>query len=66
MIKLNLREIMWARNVSGVQLHEATGVSQAKISEMIRGKRTNVTLDTIERICLFLDCTIDELVEIRK
>ena len=57
---------MWARNVSGVQLHEATGVSQAKISEMIRGKRTNVTLDTIERICLFLDCTIDELVEIRK
>ena len=66
MIKINLRELLWERNVSGIQLHNATGISQAKISEMIRGKRTNVTLDTIERICLFLNCKIDDLVEICK
>lgn len=66
MIKINLRELLWERNVSGIQLHRATGISQAKISEIIRGKRTNVTLDTIERICLFLDCKINELVEIKK
>lgn len=66
MIKINLRELLWEHNVSGIQLHRATGISQAKISEIIRGKRTNVTLDTIERICLFLDCKINELVEIKK
>jgi len=57
---------MWERNVSGLKLHQETGISQAKISEMIRGKRTNVTLDTIERICLYLDCPIEELVVITK
>ena len=52
--------------MSGVELHKATGISQAKISEIIRGKRTNITLDTVEKICLFLDCKISDLVEITK
>lgn len=64
MIKINLRELLWQKNVSGIELHKATGISQSKISEIIRGKRVNITLDTIERICLFLNCKIEELVEI--
>ena len=66
MITIKLRELLWQRNVSGVELHKATGISQAKISEIIRGKRTNITLDTVEKICLFLDCKISDLVEITK
>ena len=53
MITIKLRELLWQKNVSGVELHKATGISQAKISEIIRGKRTNITLDTVEKICLF-------------
>lgn len=66
MITIKLRELLWQRNVSGVELHRATGISQAKISEIIRGKRTNITLDTVEKICLFLDCKISDLIEISK
>ncbi len=66
MIKIRLRELLWEHNISSIQLHKATGISQAKISEIIRGKRTNITLDTVERICLFLGCKIDELIEISK
>ncbi len=66
MIKIRLREMLWEHNISSIQLHKATGISQSKISEIIRGKRTNITLDTVERICLFLDCKIDELIEISK
>ena len=64
MNKIKLRELLWKKNVSGIELHKATGISQSKISEIIRGKRVNITLDTIERICLFLNCKIEELVEI--
>ena len=53
MITIKLRDLLWQKNVSGVELHKATGTSQAKISEIIRGKRTNITLDTVEKICLF-------------
>lgn len=66
MIKIKLRELLWKKDKTGVELHNATGISQAKISEIIRGKRTNITLDTVERICLFLDCKISELIEISK
>lgn len=66
MITIKLRDLLWQRNVSGVELHKATGISQAKISEIIRGKRTNITLDTVEKICLFLDCKISDLIEITK
>lgn len=66
MITIRLRELLWEKNISGIELHKATGISQSKISEIIRGKRTNITLDTIERICIFLDCKINELVEISK
>jgi DNA-binding Xre family transcriptional regulator len=64
MINIKLRELLWERNVSGFELHKATGISQSKISEIVRGKRKNITLDTIERICLFLNCKINDLVEI--
>ena len=57
---------MWEKDISGIELHKATGISQSKISEIIRGKRVNMTLDTVERICLFLDCKIQDLVEICK
>ncbi len=66
MIKIKLRELLCEKDKTGVELHNATGISQAKISEIIRGKRTNITLDTVERICLFLDCKISELIEISK
>ncbi len=66
MITIKLRDLLWQKNVSGVELHKATGISQAKISEIIRGKRTNITLDTVEKICLFLDCKISDLIEITK
>lgn len=66
MITIKLRELLGQKNVSGVELHKVTGISQAKISEIIRGKRTNITLGTVEKICLFLDCKISDLIEITK
>ncbi len=66
MITIRLRELLWEKNISGMELHKATGISRAKISEIIRGKRTNITLDTVEKICLYLDCKIEQLISITK
>ena len=66
MIMIKLRELLWDKDISGKELHLATGISQAKISEIIRGKRTNITLETVEKICLFLKCEIQDLIEIKE
>lgn len=65
MIRIKLRELLWDRDISSLELHRATGISQSKISEIIRGKRTNVTLETVEKICVFLKCNIQDLIEIK-
>ena len=66
MIRLKLRELLWEKDITAVKLHQETGIGKSKISEMVRGKRTNVTLDTIDRICVYLNCKIEDLVEIIK
>ena len=63
MIKINLRQIMWDKNVTAVAIHKATGISQSIISEIIRSKRVNVGLDIINKLCIFLECDISELLE---
>ncbi len=65
MIRIKLRELLWERDISGLELHKATGISQSKISEIIRGKRTNITLETVEKICIYLKCNIQDLIEIK-
>ena len=65
MIRIKLRELLWERDISGLELHKATGISQSKISEIIRGKRTNITLETVEKICIYLKCSIQDLIEIK-
>lgn len=53
MIVIKHRELLWDMGISGKELHLATGISQTKISEIIRGKRTNVTLETVEKFACF-------------
>ncbi len=45
-------------------LHEKTGISWDVIRKFKKGE--SVSLSTIERICLLLDCRIEEIVEIKK
>ena len=63
MIKIKLRQLLWDRNVTAVAVHRATGISQSIISEIIHNKRVNVGLDIINKLCIFLECDINDLLE---
>lgn len=45
-------------------LHEELGISKDTIAKFKKGE--SVSLSTIERICLDLDCRIEDIVEIKK
>jgi DNA-binding Xre family transcriptional regulator len=45
-------------------LHETTGVSWDVIRKFKKGE--SVSLSTIERICIALDCNIENIVQIKK
>ena len=63
MIKIKLREVLWEKNMSAAEINRLTGLNKANLSNIIRGKHTNVGLDTIDIICKCTGCTLQELLE---
>ncbi len=63
MIKIKLRQLLWDREETATAVHKATGISQSILSDIVRGKRTNVGLDIINKLCVYLDCDINDILE---
>ena len=63
MIKIKLRQLLWDRDVTAPSVHHATGISQSILSDIVRGKRTNVGLDIINKLCVYLECDINDILE---
>ena len=66
MIKIKLRELMWEKNISAVEIQKKTGIHATTISKIINGKHTNFGLDTVEKLCFVLNCNIEDLIQIIK
>ena len=66
MIKLRLRELMWDKNISAVEIQKETGIHATTISKIINGKHKNIGLDTIDKLCTVLDCKIQDLISFER
>ncbi|MGM0582933.1 MAG: helix-turn-helix domain-containing protein [Bacteroidota bacterium] len=66
MIKCNLSRIMGEQKVNIQDVHEGTGLNRNTISNLYHEKVSRIDFDTIEKICLFLDCKIGELFEVKR
>jgi putative transcriptional regulator len=66
-VEVKLLEMMGKRKIRTIQeLHEMTGISRTVISDLINENKRSIRLETIEKLCLALDCEIGELIEIKK
>ncbi|MCD8025263.1 MAG: helix-turn-helix transcriptional regulator [Candidatus Gastranaerophilales bacterium] len=61
MIKIMLKELMWERNLSAVDIQKQTGIHATTISKIINGKHKNCGLDTVDKLCSVLNCKIQDL-----
>lgn len=62
MIKIHLRELMWEKNISAVQIQKETGIHATTVSRIINGKQQNLGLETLDKLCTVLDCKIQDLI----
>ena len=62
MIKIDLRELMWEKNISAVQIQKETGIHATTVSRIINGKQQNLGLETLDKLCTVLDCKIQDLI----
>lgn len=58
-----LWKLLIDKNMKKKELGEAAGISNTLIAKL--GKNENVTVDSLERICLALNCNIEDILEVR-
>ena len=57
-----LFRLLLERDITKTQLREAVGFSSATLAKMSKGKY--ISLETVENICKYLDCKIEDVIEI--
>lgn len=57
-----LFKLLIERNMTKTQLREAIGFSSATLAKMSKGEY--ISLEIIESICQYLDCKIEDVIEI--
>ena len=64
MISYNpLFRLLLERDMTKTQLREAVGFSPATLAKMSKGEY--VSLETIENICKYLNCRVEDVIEIQ-
>lgn len=63
MIRCNLSRILGERKLKVSDVERETGLHRHKIAALYKETAKKVDLDTIDKVCQFLDCTVGELFE---
>ncbi len=66
MIKIKLHELIWQNNVKGYEVAQATNLTPATISKIVRGENVDVKLSTINKLCNYFNCNLTDILEYSK
>lgn len=58
-----LFRLLLERDMTKTQLREVVGFSSATLAKMSKGEY--ISLETVENICKYLDCKIEDVIEIK-
>lgn len=64
MIKVKLKKILREKGKTMTWLHEQTGISKNTLSLMANNSSKGIQFDTLEKICITMDITPNDLIEI--
>jgi putative transcriptional regulator len=65
-IVVNLDVMLAKRKMRSKELAEKIGITEANLSLLKSGKVKGVRFETLERICVALDCQPGDLLELRR
>ena len=64
MIKCHLSRILGEKKLKISDVANATGINRGTITRLYKETAIRVEFEVLERLCLFLECDISELIEI--
>ena len=66
MVKINLEKLMKNKNISRYKLQQLTNWNYKRINSIYFSKVAYLTLEEMQMLCYIFDCTIDELITVKK
>lgn len=61
--EIKLLEMMARKNVRQIkELSRMTGITEKVISDILKGNKQGLRLDTIAKLCTALECKVNELI----
>ena len=65
-IKIKLDEMLEKRGITLYRLAKDTGIAYENLRKMKNGQATRIYLDTIEKLCIHLECEPADLIALEK
>ena len=65
-MKLNLRTLMFYKNVNQAKLSKDTGISAATISRYYNNTFNNINKRDIDKLCNYFKCSVEDLIKIEE
>lgn len=59
----NIKSIIDKKNITMYKLAKESGISKSYVWEIVQGKKRNPSVETIKKIAIVLDTTIDKLID---
>lgn len=63
MIRCHLSRLMGEQKLNIQKVHKGTGISRTTLTDIYHEKVKQMKLDTMEKLCNFLDCSVGDLLE---
>lgn len=66
MIKCHLSTLLGAKKLKIADVVRETGINRSTVNRLFHETNNRIDFETLEKICLYLNCTVGELLEVRK
>ena len=66
MVRINIENLLKKKNKSKYCLCQNMNITYRNLNRVIHGETSSISFKYIEDLCKFLDCTVDELIDIEK
>lgn len=65
MVIFNIEKLLRKKNKSKYWLCQSMNITTKNLNRVIHGETTSISFKYIEDLCKYLECSIDELIEIK-
>ena len=63
MIQFRLDDLLWRHRKTAEEVRLATGISAATLSNIRTGKNLNISINTLNKLCEYFNCSVSDIIE---